>query len=104
MPASTMRKPTTSEIGKPTANRFSVGAARLTTPKARLTISNAVTPGSAMEMAPANSWPPQRIIIHRPSRPRPSMPMGSVVKPWISTSIKARWPPSARKVSVASTM
>ena len=48
MPVSTMSNPTTSEIGKPTANRFRVGAARLITPNARLTMSSAVTPGKAM--------------------------------------------------------
>ena len=44
--------------GKPTANRFSVGAARLMTPKAMFTISSAVTPGSAMRSAPENSCDP----------------------------------------------
>ena len=40
-------------------NRLSVGAARLTTPKARLTTRSAVTPGSATARAPAEELEPQ---------------------------------------------
>ena len=46
-PCSMMRKPIRSVIGKPTANRFRVGAARLMTPKATLTMSIAATEGRA---------------------------------------------------------
>ena len=64
-------RPKISVIGKPTANRFSVGAARLITPNARFTTSNAVMPGSATINAPANSWLPHAAIFHiaRPSKP-----------------------------------
>ncbi len=51
-PISTMTRPQISVTGKPIAKRFSDGAARLTTPNARLTISSAVRPGSATTSAP----------------------------------------------------
>ena len=59
-PASTISSPPISVTGKPMANRFSDGAARLTTPKARFTMSSAVSPGSATISAPRNSWVPHK--------------------------------------------
>ena len=60
-PSSTTTSPNTSVIGNPTANRFSAGAARLVTPKARLITSSAVMPGSATRSAPDEQ-------LRRPSR------------------------------------
>ena len=72
MPTSTMSRPKTSEIGKPTANRLSDGAARLTTPNARLTISSAVMPGSATrERAREHRARPRATSVHRPSLSEP---------------------------------
>ena len=86
------------------AKRLSEGAARLTTPKARLTTSSAVTPGSETMSAPRKICPPHSVTCHRPLLPRPSTPMGSVRKPSTRISSMARWPLSARKVSVTSSV
>ena len=52
-------KPSNMETGKPTANRFRVGAALLMMPKERFTTSSAVIAGSAIFSANTNSWPVQ---------------------------------------------
>ena len=72
------------------------------TPKARFTMSSAVTPGSATASAPENSCEPQVTTDQRPSGPRPVVPIGSVRKPSTRISMSVRWPFRARKVSVTS--
>ncbi len=62
-PITTMTRPNTSEIGKPTAKRFSAGAARLMTPKAMFTMSSAVTPGRATASAPEKICVPQLTML-----------------------------------------
>ncbi len=76
-----MTRPNTSVMGKPTANRFSCGAARLMMPNATFTMSKAVTPGRATASAPENNCPPQLTIDHMPSGPSPVVPIGRVRKP-----------------------
>ena len=87
-------KPKTSATGSPTEKMFRVGAARLTTPKARLAMSSAVTAGSDTASAPENSCEPQATTDHRPAGPSPAVPIGSVWKPSISVWMSARWPGS----------
>ena len=70
MLSSSNRKPINRPAGRPTANRFSVGAARLITPNAMLAIKSAVAAGNAILSAPANIWLPQAATVHAPSAPK----------------------------------
>ena len=99
-PTMMARKPKTSATGSPTEKMLSVGAARLTTPNARLAMSRAVTAGSDTASAPEKSCEPHVTTDQKPAGPRPVVPMGSVWKPSISVLMSARCPLSTRKISV----
>jgi len=83
-------KPMQMLIGKPTANRFIAGEARLVAAKPMLTSSSAVIAGNATRRAPANRSPPAITIAHKDLPSMPSTPGGRVRKLLASSSITCR--------------
>ena len=96
---SRITKPIRRPAGRPTANRFRVGAARLMTPNAMFATSSAVAAGSANCTAPASIRPPQLATIQSP-RARAARRPAAASKLSDTSRIVARWPPSERKISV----
>ena len=97
-----MTKPAISVTGKPIANRFSVGAARVSTASAMFTTSSAAINGSA-SITPAEKMVlPQRAIAIQPLAGNRSAPTGHHSKLLPITASNIRWPLIDRKMSIAS--
>ena len=102
MISSTPMKPAVSVIGKPTANRFSCGAARVSTPSAMLATSRMATIGSDSSRPAANTVSPVRAMKPQPPALTGAVVTGSHSKLRTRMSIISRWPFTARKSRVAS--
>src|SRR5690606_942936 len=96
-----MNRPNTRVRGKPMEKMLSCGAARIITPKDRLTISSAVIAGRPIRIAAAITQENRSTRVWK-SPACKVWPMGKVVKLSTNTSITTRCPFIARNSSVTS--
>src|SRR5471030_584141 len=100
-PTQVMNNPSTRVSGKPMEKMFSCGAARVITPNAMLTTSNAVIAGKTNTSAAPSTQPSLPASCQKLSTINP-LPTGNVVKLSVRTSKTTRWPFIDRNNSVTS--
>src|SRR5882724_571201 len=91
-PAMSTKNPQRRVMVNPMPNRLSCGAARETTPRARLTITRAITAGSAIRSPDSNTRAPHRTIDTRKFLSMCAPPIGSVRKLWARVPSSTRCP------------